>query len=299
MAHTAASTSKREEAKQHAKQGAKQGADEASPWVRRLGRFGYATKGIVYAIVGVLAAQAAFGTGGRTTGSSGALQEIVSQPFGRWLLGIVAVGLVGYALWRLVQAAMDTERKGSDPKGIGARLSYAVSGVIYGGLAWTAVQIVMGTGGGGSGGGGGGSSTQHWTAQLMAQPFGRWLVALVGIGVIGFGLYQIYKGIAGKFRKKLSLPSMSDKEEKAAVTAGRVGLPARGIVVGMIGAFLLQAAWQAQPSEAKGLGSSLQELVQQPFGPWLLGIVAIGLIAYGVFMGFMARYRRFNLPSSS
>jgi hypothetical protein len=292
MAHTAASPSKREEAKQHAKQG----ADEARPWVKRLGRLGYATKGIVYAIVGVLAAQAAFGTGGRTTGSSGALQEIVSQPFGRWLLGIVAVGLVGYALWRLVQAAMDTEIKGSDPKGIGARLGYAVSGVIYGGLAWTAIQIVMGTGGGGSGGG---SSTQHWTAQLMAQPFGRWLVALAGICVIGFGLYQLYKGIAGKFRKKLALPSMSDKEEKAAVTAGRVGLPARGIVVGMIGAFLLQAAWQAQPSEAKGLGSTLQELVQQPFGPWLLGIVAIGLIAYGVFMGFMARYRRFNLPSSS
>ncbi len=295
MAHTAASTSKREEAKQHAKQGAKQSADEVSPWVMRLGRLGYATKGIVYAIVGVLAAQAAFGTGGRTTGSSGALQEIVSQPFGRWLLGIVAVGLVGYALWRLVQAAMDTERKGSDAKGIGARLSYAVSGVIYGGLAWTAIQIVMGTGGGSSGD----SSTQHWTAQLMAQPFGRWLVALVGIGVIGFGLYQIYKGISGKFRKKLALPSMSDREEKAAVTAGRVGLPARGIVVGMIGAFLIQAAWQAQPSEAKGLGSALQELVQQPFGPWLLGIVAIGLIAYGVFMGFMARYRRFNLSSSS
>jgi hypothetical protein len=285
MAHTAASTSKKEQAKQHAQEG----AEQANPWVKRLARLGYATKGIVYAIVGVLAAQVAFGTGGRTTGSSGALQEIVSQPFGQILLSIVAVGLIGYALWRLVQAGMDTERKGSDAKGIGARSAYAVSGVIYGFLAWTAIQIVMG-----SGGGGGGGSTQHWTARLMEQPFGRWLVALVGVAVIGFGLYQLYKGLAAKFREKLALHSMSDKEEKTAVTAGRVGLPARGVVVGLIGIFLIQAAWQAQPQEAQGLGSTLQEIVQQPFGPWLLGIVAIGLIAYGVFMGFMARYRKLN-----
>jgi hypothetical protein len=284
MAHATAS-SKSREAKQHAEEG----AEQASPWVERLARFGYMTKGLVYAIIGVLAAQVAFGTGGQTTGSSGALQEIVSQPFGQILLGIVAVGLVGYALWRLVEAAIDPENYGSDAKGIGKRAGYAISGIIYGALAWTAIQIVMGSGGGG------GNSTQDWTARLMSQPFGRWLVALVGIGVIGFGLYQIYKGATAKFRKKLALEDMSDTEQSAAIAAGRFGLSARGIVVGLIGLFLVQAAWQAQPSEAEGLGSTLQEIIQQPFGPWLLAVVAIGLIAYGIYMAFMGRYRNLNL----
>jgi hypothetical protein len=286
MAHTATSKSKTTEVKHRAEEG----KEQANPWVERLARLGYITKGIVYAIIGVLAAQLAFGTGGETTGSSGALMEIVSQPFGRILLGIVAVGLVGYTLWRLVQAGADTEQKGSDAEGIGSRLGYAVSGVIYGALAWTAIQIVMG-----SGGGGGGGSTQDWTARLMAQPFGRWLVGLVGLGVIGFAIYQLYKGISGSFRKKMTMQSMSDREKKTATTVGRLGLSARGVVVGMIGVFLIQAAWQADPQEAKGLGSTLQELIQQPAGPWLLGIVAIGLVAYGIYMFFMGRYRKLNL----
>lgn len=283
MAH--ATASKTDNVQRHAEEG----AEQASPWIERLARFGYMTKGLVYAIIGILAAQAAFGAGGQTTGSSGVLTEIVSQPFGQILLGIVAVGLVGYALWRLLEAIIDPDHQGTDAKGIGKRIGYALSGIIYGGLAWTAIQILMGSGGGG------GNSTQHWTARLMAQPFGRWLVAIVGIGIIAFGLYQIYKGISAKFRKKLSLHEMSDSEQSAAVAAGRFGLSARGVVVGLIGVFLVQAAWQAQPSEAQGLGSTLQEIVQQPAGPWLLAIVAIGLIAYGIFMAFMGRYRKLNV----
>ncbi len=292
---TQATASKAKSKSKDMQQHAEEGAEQASPWVKTLARLGYVAKGVVYTIIGVLAAQAAFGTGGQTTGSSGALQEIVTQPFGRILLGIVAVGLVGYALWRLVQAGIDTERKGTDAKGIVTRLGYAISGIIYGGLAWTAASIVMGAGGGS----GGESSTQDWTARLMAQPFGRWLVALVGLAIIGFGLYQLYQGLTAKFRKKLAFYQMSDAEKSAATAAGRFGLSARGIVFGLIGIFLMQAAWQAQPSEAESLGSTLQELVQQPAGPWLLGIVAIGLIAYGVYMAFMGRYRKFNLSQSS
>jgi hypothetical protein len=270
-------------------QHAEEGAEQASPWVKRLMRLGFVTKGVVYTIIGVLAAQAAFGTGGQTTGGTGALRQIVEQPFGRWMLGLVAFGLVGYALWRLVQAVIDPDQKGSDAEGLGSRAGYAISGIIYGSLAWTAMQIVMGSGGGG------GSSTQSWTASLMSQPYGRWLVALVGLAIIGFGIYQLYEGIAMKFREKLALYAMNDTEQNAAINAGRFGLSARGVVIAMIGLFFIQAAWQANPNEAKGLGSALQELVQQPFGPWLLGIVAIGLIAYGVFMGFMGRYRKLSL----
>lgn len=273
-----------------AKQHAAQASEHASPWLARLARLGYAAKGIVYMIVGVLATQAAFGAGGQTTGSEGALQEIVTQPFGQVLLGIVAIGLVGYALWRFVQAGVDPDNKGSDAKGIATRLGYAVSGIIYGSLAVTAVRIMMG-----SSSGGGDSSSQTWTARLMSQPFGQWLVGIVGAIIIGLGLVQFYKAYKAKFREELKLGEMSSTEETWATRIGRLGFAARGVVFGIIGGFLIQAAYQSDPSEARGLGSALQTLAQQPFGPWLLGIVAIGLIAYGIFMGVMARYRRIQV----
>ncbi len=263
--------------------------DQANVWVKRFSRLGYVTIGIVYLIVGVLAAQAALGTGGETTGSSGALHEIISQPFGRFLLGITAIGLAGYALWRVVQGLIDADNRGSDAHGIGTRIGYVISGGIYGGLAWTATQMVLGNGGGNS------DSTQDWTALLMAQPFGVWLVGIAGAIVIGMGSHQIYKGLTVKFREKLRLAEMSPQEQTWTIRAGRFGLSARGVVLGLIGVFLTQAALQANPNQAKGLGRTLQELTQHPAGPWLLGIVAVGLVAYGVFMAFMGRYRRMNL----
>lgn len=283
MTHTTASTSDK------VQQQAEEGAEQASPWIERLARMGYIAKGIVYTIVGVLAMQAALGTGGQTTGSSGALHQIVTQPFGTFLLGIVTVGLVGYALWRVVQAVTDADNQGSDASGIGKRIGYVVSGVLYGGLAWTAAQIVMGSGGGG------GSSTQDWTARLMSQPFGVWLVGIVGVIVIGTGIYQIYKGVTAKFCEKLHLASMSKREQTWALSAGQFGLSARGVVLGLIGLFLIQAALETNPNQARGLGRTLQEVAEQPAGPWLLGIVAIGLIAYGIFMAFLGRYRRIHL----
>ncbi len=258
----------------------------AHPWVEKLARFGYAAKGIVYAIVGLLAAQAAFGTGGRTTDARGALQTIVTQPFGQFLLALVAIGLLGYALWRFVQAFADPEHKGSDAKGIFQRIGSAISGFIYAGLALSAVQIIAGSGGGG------GNSTKDWTARLMSQPFGRWLVGIVGALTIGFGFYQLYKAFSRKFRRKLKLHEMSHSEEKWATRLGIFGLAARGIVFGITGIFLMQAARQSDPNQARGLGGALAALEQQPYGPWLLGIVALGLIAYGIYMGVLARYGR-------
>lgn len=259
-------------------------------WVERLARLGYLTKGIVYAIVGVLAVQAAFGAGGQTTDTKGALGTIASQPFGKFLLALLTVGLIGYVIWRFVQAVQDPEHKGDDAKGWATRLSYAVSGLIYASLAFTAIGLIRG-----SGGGGGGNSKQDWTARLLAQPFGQWLVGLVGALVIGFGFYQLYKAYKAKFRKKMKLHEMSPTEEAWATRIGRFGLGARGIVFCIIGFFLLQAARQSDASEVRGLDGALQSLAQQPYGPWLLGIVALGLIAYGIHMAVQARYIR--IPS--
>ncbi|NJK78806.1 MAG: DUF1206 domain-containing protein [Chloroflexaceae bacterium] len=252
-------------------------------------RLGYTVKGIIYGLIGVLALQTALGTGGSTTGTSGALQNIASQPFGSILLGIVGVGLLGYALWRFVEAAIDPDNEGSDAKGIIKRLGYVGSGIIYGFLAFSAFQILMGSGGGG------GDSTQTWTAWLMSQPFGQWLVGIAGLISIGIGLYRIYEGFAKKFKEKLNTAEMSQREETWATRISQFGLAAHGVVLGLIGVFLLQAAWQAQPEEARGLGQVLQELAEQPYGPWLLGIVAAGLVAYGIYSMVMGRYRRLNI----
>ncbi len=264
----------------------KQLTNNSSLWVERLARFGYAAKGVVYGIVGLLAAQAAFGGGGKTTDTRGALQEIVKQPFGKVLLGIVAIGLFGYVIWRFVQAIKDPENKGTDLKGILQRIGYGITGLIYAGLAISAVRIILGSGGGNS------NSTQDWTARLLSQPFGQWLVGTVGAFIIGLGFYQFYKAFTAKFRQEMNLSELSDTEEKWVIGISRLGLAARGIVFCVIGFFFIQAARQSDASEAGGLGEALQTLAQQPYGPWILGIVALGLIAYGIYTVIQARYRQ-------
>ncbi len=262
---------------------------ETRPWIERLGRFGYAAKGFVYTVVGVLAAQTAFGSGGATTGTQGALERIVRAPFGQFLLLLITVGLAGYALWRWIQAIMDTENKGSDAKGLAARAAYAIVGLIYVGLAASAIRLVLGSAGGSSGGD---QSTQHWTARLLAQPLGQWIVGIVGAIVIAFGFYQLYQAYNAKFREQLKTGEMSDTEETWATYSGKIGYAARGIVFGIIGVFLIVAAFQADASEARGLGGALQTLARQPYGQLVLGVVAAGLVAYGVYCFIEARYRR-------
>lgn len=266
---------------------AKQASREAIPWVIWLARLGYAAKGTVYIIIGALAFQAAIGTGGQTTDQQGALLQIAQEPFGQVMLAIVALGLFGYALWRFVQAWLDPDNEGSDTEAIVKRIGWAISGVIYATFGVTAVSIVVG-----SGGSSGGGSPEDLTATLMAQPFGIWLVGIVGAIVVGVGLYQFYRAYEAKFHEKLKFQEMSSKELTWATRIGRLGFSARGVVYTLIGIFLIQAAVRSNPNEAGGIGEALSTVAQQPYGPYLLGIVALGLIASGVFAFILARYRR-------
>lgn len=270
------------------KRAAEAAYQDAQPWVIRLARWGYAAKGVVYLIIGGLALGSVLTTSGQTTGPTGALQEVATQPFGQVLLALIAIGLAGYAIWRFVQAIKDPDHEGSDAKGIFKRIGYAVSGVTYSGLAISAVGMIMGSGGSGGSGG----QAEGITAQVMSQPFGRWLIAIAGVIVIGVGVYQFYKGAAAKFIKVLKLSEMSPGERTWAIRSGRVGLLARSVVYALIGWFLIQAAITANPDQAGGLGEALQTLAQQPYGPWLLGIVALGLMLYGIYSLVLARYRR-------
>lgn len=268
---------------------ARGGAVAASPWIEGLGRFGYAAKGIVYLIVGGLAVQAALGEeGGTTTDQSGALSHIASAPFGKSLLVVIAVGLVGYALWKMVLGILDTEHKGTDGKGLLTRAMNVGVGFIYLGLAYTAMRIAMGDGNvqGSS------QQTQDWTAWLMNQPFGTWLVILAGLLVIGNGLFQFYRAVKMDLCDDLDCGEMSQNQETWFERIGRAGYAARGIAFLTIGGLLVTAALNHNPSEAQGLDGALATLASQPFGPYILLLVAAGLAAYGVYALVEARYRR-------
>ncbi|MGZ3678124.1 MAG: DUF1206 domain-containing protein [Ktedonobacterales bacterium] len=261
----------------------------ASPWTTRYARFGYAAKGIVYGIIGALAAKAALGRGGATTDRNGAIQTIYQQPFGKFLLAIVTIGLFGYALWSWIQAALDTENKGHNFKGIVERLGYAVVGFSYAGLALAALQLVLhkGTGGKSSD-----ASAQDWTARLLHAPFGVALVVLVGVVALGVALRQANYAYTARFKQRLNLLGVSAQARAGIIVLGRWGMAALGVVFAVVGFFLIIAALRHDPHQAKGLGGALQTLAGQPFGDLLLGVVAIGLIAYGAYSLVEARYRR-------
>lgn len=250
----------------------------AAPWVELLARAGYAAKGIVYILVGGLAASAAL-RGGGTEGSEDALAQLSGAPFGRVLLGIIALGLAGFVVWRLVGATLNPENDGA-----GRRAFYVVSALVYGGLAMEAGRLSLEAGGGGEG--------DHWTRTLMAQPFGPWLVVLAGAAVALFGLQQIWRGFTADIDDRLALSALSSRARAWAIRTGRLGLGARGVVLAIIGAFMVGAGLSADPASARGVGGALSAVRGQPYGRWLLAAVALGLVAYGVYGLVRARWRR-------
>ena len=268
------------------KRHAERAAGKTSPWIERLARVGYVAYGVVYALVGALALQAALGGGGETPSQEGALHQVLLAPLGRVLLGLIAVGLLAYAAWRFFQGILDPENEGGDPKGFIKRVDHTLNGLFHGALAFSAGQLALGSGSGGGG------SPQDWTARLLAQPMGRFLTVTAGAVVVGAGLYQLYKAYRADFEDELKTGEMSARARRWSTRSGRLGYAARGVVFEVIGVFLFQAALQTNPEKARGLGGALQTLASQPFGPYLLGTVALGLVAYGAFMFVMARYRR-------
>ncbi len=255
-----------------------------------LARFGYVAKGFVYAAIGILALLAAFSAGGETTDTTGALNAIALQPFGQILLILIAIGLVGYVIWRGIEAIKDPENKGTDAKGIFARLGYLMSGLAYIGVSANAALLAFGSSTGDSG-----NSEQDWTAMVMQQPFDRWLVGLAGAVVLGIGCYRIYEAYKTKFRKELNLNELSTQQEKWLVNISRFGIAARGVVFIMIGFFVLQAAKNYDANQVKGLDGALLTLAQQSYGKILLALMALGLIAYAIYLLLQARYRRIEI----
>ena len=256
-----------------------------SSWVERSARAGLVAKGASYIIVAILAIQVAFGGGGKAESREGALATVADEPFGGALLLLLAAGFGGYAIWRFAQALFDREQEGDDPIGLGKRLGYLAVGVLYAALCVFAVAILVGSAEGGSRG------EQRATATVLDWPAGRWLVGTVGVGVVAGSLYLAYRACTAKFREDLRTGMMKQAEQRWYTVLGTFGHLARALVFALIGIFLVKAAVEYDPNEALGLDGALQELAGQPYGAYLLGTVAFGLLAYGLFCLVEARYR--------
>lgn len=264
---------------------------EASPWIERLARLGFAAKGVVYIFVGELAAKAAMGSGGRTTGSRGALKTILQEPFGRTILSVIALGLFGYAIWRIIEAVSDPKRRGTTPKGIALRIGSVGKALAYAGLGMSAVRLVMHHSSGGSDD----QASHHWTGVALDKPFGRVAVGVIGLSIIGYGIYQLVAAARSKLNKDLVLTSIPESARAVITTICRFGIAARGVVFVVIGYFLSRAAFHRTASEAKGVGGALRSFYQHPYGHYALFVVAIGLAAYGIYQLINSRYRQIQV----
>lgn len=254
-----------------------------------MARYGYAAKGAVYMIVGWLSLQAALGTGGATTDSEGALRAVFRQPMGPFLLVLIGVGLFAYTTWRLSQSLLDVESKGRDFHGLLKRTGYMMSGLAYGGLGVSALRQAIGLAQQE------GRSQEDWTALVLAHPLGRILVIGAGLVLAGLALNAAIIALRRLYQRKLEQDEIPEALEGWVNGLAIVGLLARGWVFGLLAIFFMQAGWESDAGEAGGLSDVLVAVAGSPQGPWLLGAMSVGLVAYGLFAEVQARFRRIRM----
>ena len=249
-----------------------------------LSRAGFVARALIYGIIGLLALELATRQGGKITNQQGALRSVEQHPFGHLLLALLAVGLGGYAFWRLFRAALGHGREGTD-SGI-ERLGALGSGIVYGAMCVVAVQILTGPGTSGKG------NAKKTAGDVFSWPAGRWLVAIAGVVLAGVACYQLIRGLRKKFLDDSKTDQMSRPVYKGFTVLGTIGHVARAVVFGLIAVFLIKAAYDYKANEAIGLDGALGKLYNGAYGGWLLGAVAVGLIAFACFSLVEARYRK-------
>ena len=238
---------------------------------------------MLYAVVGLLAIQIPLGLGGEATDREGALQAIAREPFGEALLVVLAVGLAGFALWRLAQALIARQDEGGGRPNLAKRVGYLGLALFYVATAAYAVSIVAGARSSGP-------NEKQETAVVLDWPLGRYIVAGVGVAFLVGGVFNGYRSVTTKFREQLKEHELGTAAKGWAIAVGVLGHAARAVVFSLLGVFLLRAAIQYDPKEAVGLDGALQKIAQQPYGGVLLGLVAAGFLAYALFCAVQARY---------
>jgi hypothetical protein len=254
--------------------------------IERLARVGFLVKGVLYMVIGVLALQVAARAGGRVTGIRGALTTVLRQPFGRTLLLVAAIGLVGYAVWRVLQGLVDPDRLGHDWRGLAIRASFVARGVVHAALGLQAFRLYRGLSAPS------GTSERAVASEAFQWPLGDWLVVLAGLGLIGFAVHQVYAAITCRLERNLDVNEIRREAGEWAVGLSRFGMAARAIVFALFGWAIVVAGWSRDPSKVGTTASSLRTLAGQPgaLGHWLVGVTAAGFVAYGFYQIIHARY---------
>lgn len=265
---------------QSLKQDGKKAAKEAaySPLMDRLARLGYAVKGFIYVAMGYIAFLGAIGKSKTPADQLGAIATFAKLPYADIFLWIILIGLISYSIGGVIRAVLDPFHKGTDAKGLLARAGFLISAVTYASFAVATYGLISG-----AKSGSGANQTAQLVSQLMGMPFGRFLVGAVGLASIAAGFYQIYMGFTLNFDQHFKPYALTAEQLKVAKQVGRFGTMARGVVFALVGFFLCLAAYYANPSHAQGFSGALRFLGQQPYGLWLLGIIAAGLIAFGIY----------------
>jgi hypothetical protein len=275
----------------HAGEQVREKAERGSGWYAWLARGGLLAKGASFALVAALAIGVAAGVGGKTTSREGALETLAQEGWGKVVLTLLALGFAAYAIWRFVQAFAEREKDDDNEKGVakkwGKRAGYIGRGIIYASLAFTTFKLLVGAGGEQSQN----AKAQETTSGVLDWPGGRWLVGVAGLCIIGAGLWNGYRGVTKKFEDKWRTGEMSEAERKWGGRAGVAGHLARAVVFTLIGIFVVKAAVEYDPQEAIGLDGALQKLADAAYGPYLLGLTAVGLLCYGLYCLVDARYR--------
>ena len=249
-----------------------------NPVIETLTRVGYGARGFIYIVMGLLAVEVALGKGGTLASPLGAIAAIGKQPAGLILLWVVLVGIICYAAWGVVRAVFDPLGKGHDMKGVFARLGFLVSAFGYAILILPTYGYITGNSQTANG-----SSTQKFISSVMAMPLGRWAIGILGMASLAGGLYQIYLGFKSDFDQQFHTYTLTPTETKLVTDVGRFGTAARGVVFALVGVLITLAAYQANPKQPVGMDTALGTLLHQPFGIWLLAVVAVGLIAFGFY----------------
>lgn len=267
------------------------------PWLRVLAGFGFWAQGFLHIVVGTLAAMLAAGMGGEAESLGSALVEISGRPFGGVLVGILALGFVSLAGWRVVQAGWDPDGLGSSPMGLTLRAGCLSIGAFHLVLASKAARILWH--------GASGQDTEAEservsavTAWLLQQPWGRVVVGVVGVVITAFAITNVVRAVRARFRDNYARERMSPRIQSITTALGRAGFGARAMVLLAAAGLFFRAAWHASAEETGGMAKALSSLLEQPFGPTLLASTGTGLIAYGLFHWSMIRYRGFKLPGS-
>jgi hypothetical protein len=253
--------------------------------VEKLTRLGYVVHGLLYIIIGGLAAGIAAGVGGALTDPPGAIEVIGKQPFGKFGVLLTAIGLAAYGLWRLIQAVTDPDEQGCGLKGAAVRIGRIVSGAGYTALAFFAAKLSAGTVSNDE-------ATMNWAERLLTQPSGPMLGTAISLIVLGVAVEDIRKACTARFGERLKASDMTVMQRISSRCAGVWGFGARAVVLCFAATFLLRAAWRADPGEVKGLAGVLASIFAMPHGDWMLGAIGLGLAAYGLFMMLAGRYRR-------